>query len=531
MTVEYRSVYELSVISDKVYDNPFIDVELWAVFAGPNEQEYHVFGFYDGQGVWRVRFSPAQVGAWTYKLVSYPHDPNLEKEGEFQVVPATKETRGFLKTRPDQYWGFEYENGEPCFLFGDTVYNLFGIVHCGYDVKPFLERRVNQGFNILRVRSQVSPFHPPQGHSKWQNRSTWPWGGIPQIPQFDRFNLDYFRSVDKAVDLAQQLGMGLEIILQAWGFEYPFNARNVFLPEYELLWTKYWIARYDAYTSVYVWTLMNEYEFYPDGIPYHRLIADLWAQRMARWVKDTAPHGHPVAVHNWGGALTPFAERFARCPDLIDLVMFQYWGDGRGSEASLAVGIEEKIEQCFEGWTGARVLSEYGYERNPELDLNIPSHEYMDVDHTRRGAWRGAFTATCVIHGFENTWGPWLILDKDQEGMHDLLVLHRFFTEMVPFEQLRPAAGLITKHPIGGKAAQARCLASEDNSIVTVYLPLGGAVGVALDCTRAYSSHWYDPTTGKMRAASYSTDGLFHAPSVTGSAQDWVLVLDNRTTN
>jgi hypothetical protein len=317
----------------------------------------------------------------------------------------------------------------------------------------------------------------------------------------------------------------LEIILQAWAFEYPFNDRSVFLPEYELLWMKYWIARYDAYTSVYVWTLMNEYEFYPDGIPQQRLVADLWAQRMAKWVKDTAPHGHPVAVHNWGGALMPFAQRFARCPELIDLVMFQYWGDERGPKAYLAAGIEEKIEQCFSGWTGARVLSEYGYERNPELDLKIPSHEYMDVDHTRRGAWRSAFTATCIIHGFENTWGPWLILDQDQAGMNDLLAFHRFFTELVPFEQLRPLADLITLQPDGGKAAHARCLASEDNSIIAVYLPLGGKVGLALGNTEDYSHHWYDPRSGYLQSAELYTDGIFAAPTASDSKEDWVLIL------
>jgi hypothetical protein len=525
MIVEYRSVYELSVESEKTYRNPFIDVDLSAVFAAPNGQEYRIPGFYDGRGIWRVRFSPAQLGSWSYRLTPYPHDPQLETEGRFQVVPAAQKCKGFLKTQPDKYWGFEYENGEPCFLFGDTIYNLFGIVHCGYDVKPFIERRVNQGFNILRVRSQVSPFHPPTGYSEWQNQSTWPWGGIPQIPQLDRFNLEYFRSVDRAVELAQRLGIGLEIILQAWAFEYPFNDRSVFLPEYELLWMKYWIARYDAYTSVYVWTLMNEYEFYPDGIPQQRLVADLWAQRMAKWVKDTAPHGHPVAVHNWGGALMPFAQRFARCPELIDLVMFQYWGDERGPKAYLAAGIEEKIEQCFSGWTGARVLSEYGYERNPELDLKIPSHEYMDVDHTRRGAWRSAFTATCIIHGFENTWGPWLILDQDQAGMNDLLAFHRFFTELVPFEQLRPLADLITLQPDGGKAAHARCLASEDNSIIAVYLPLGGKVGLALGNTEDYSHHWYDPRSGYLQSAELYTDGIFAAPTASDSKEDWVLIL------
>jgi hypothetical protein len=51
------------------------------------------------------------------------------------------------------------------------------------------------------------------------------------------------------------------------------------------------------------------------------------------------------------------------------------------------------------------IKSLYGYERNPDLPLLIPSHLYCDPEHTRRGAWRGAFCALGVIHGFENSWG------------------------------------------------------------------------------------------------------------------------------
>lgn len=38
----------------------------------------------------------------------------------------------------------------------------------------FLERRVAQGFNLLRIRVPVSPFHPPRGYSEWQTRRTNP---------------------------------------------------------------------------------------------------------------------------------------------------------------------------------------------------------------------------------------------------------------------------------------------------------------------------------------------------------------------
>ena len=129
-------------------------------------------GFYDGEGTWRVRFSPGEIGRWTFRVGSLPADGDLETEGAFEAKESGK--RGFPKAVPGRAWGFEYESGEPAFLLGDTVYNLFGLAHCGVDVEPFLRRRAAQGFNLVRARLPVSPFHPPEGHGEWHTRSTWP---------------------------------------------------------------------------------------------------------------------------------------------------------------------------------------------------------------------------------------------------------------------------------------------------------------------------------------------------------------------
>ena len=60
---------------------------------------------------------------------------------------------------------------------------------------------------------------------------------------------------------AEALSVGFEMIMEAWGFEYPFNNRAVFVPEWEELWMRYLIARYDAFNCVFFWTPMNEYEY------------------------------------------------------------------------------------------------------------------------------------------------------------------------------------------------------------------------------------------------------------------------------
>ncbi|HYH12481.1 MAG TPA: DUF4038 domain-containing protein [Thermomicrobiales bacterium] len=523
--VGYRTVGEWELQSSRSYARPFADLALEAIFTSPTGRELRMPGFHDGDGTWRVRFSPGEIGRWTYKTAATPEDPGLTTDGKFEAT--AREARGFLRSTPGEAWGFAFENGDPAFIFGDTTYNLFGMAHCGIDVQSFLRRRAEQGFNLLRVRLPVSPFHPPKGYSDWQTRRTWPWGGSEQSPRFDEFNLEYFRTVDEVVRLAEELGIGLEMIMEAWGFEFPFNSRQIFTAEWEELWLRYLIARYDAFSSTWVWTPLNEYEYYPNGDWHYTPNADRWQLRISRWIKANAPHGHVVVAHN-GPRVPPFAQRFAADPEAVDAIMFQEWGTTGERDAWLAAGIEESIDQSLAGWRGSAVLAEWGYERNPEFELRMPGHRYCDTDHTRRGAWRGVFRGLGIVHGFENSWGPWEKLDEDQPGLEHLLHVNRFVTELVPFDQLRPAPEVLGDSDTEG-GHRPLALANEDRSIVAVYLPTGGRVSLQLKGSSERSYRWFDPRTGKLQPADIREAGEgveFIAPAggEPDRPWDWVLV-------
>jgi hypothetical protein len=161
-TMLCHTVGEWAVQSRRCYQNPFAEAEVEATFTGPSHQAFTIPGFYDGDNTWRVRFNPGEAGVWTYRVCTYPHNSDLADEGEFEVL--LDQVPGFLRATPGHAWGFQYESGEPVFLLGDTTYNLFGMAHCGADVASFLKRRADQGFNLLRVRLPVSPFHSPEDH-------------------------------------------------------------------------------------------------------------------------------------------------------------------------------------------------------------------------------------------------------------------------------------------------------------------------------------------------------------------------------
>jgi hypothetical protein len=316
--------------------------------------------------------------------------------------------------------------------------------------------------------------------------------------------------------------------MEAWGFEYPFNDRSVFLPEWEELWMRYLIARYDAYNAICFWTLQNEYEFYPDGDWRHNPVADRWAMRVGRWVKSVGQHGHIVSVHN-GPRMPPFAERFAADPGAIDAIMFQEWGDRGEAFGWLAIGIDEQIQESLVGWLGSAVFAEYGYERNPELPLVFPGFRHCDASHQRRGAWRGAFCGLGVINGFENSWGPFMILDRDQEGVAYLCKLRCFLTEVVPFARLRPAREILAVGEYESGCTPL-VLATPERDTVAVYLPALGTAGLDLP-GKGYNAQWYDPRTGALSPATADAEvGLLHFAAPVGFDRDghpwdWVLML------
>jgi len=523
-----RTMREWSFTTSHAYAEPFTDVRVTATLTSPSGIRSAIEAFHDGDATWRVRFNPGEPGRWTLSLDSVPPNPDFDQNEQFDIEPA--EVRGFWQSSPGEAWGFRRESGDPIFVLGDTVYHLFGMAHNSEagaaEVRAFMERRAEQGFNLLRIRLPVSSFHPPDGHNTWQTRRLWPWGGSEQAPRFDQFNLPYFRTVDRVMRWADELGIGIEMIMEGWGFEFPFNSRSIFVAEWEELWFRYLVARFDAFGCVAFWTLHNEYEYYPNGDWNYSSnhACDRWAIRIGHLMRQIAPHRHIIAIHN-GPVMPSFGKRFASDPDVIDTVMFQTWGTTSEREAWLAAGIDEQIGQSLGDWTGSAILSEYGYEFNPELPRMMLSHEHCDPEHTRRGAWRGAMSGLGVIHGFENSWGPFQVLDQDQPGLEYLLHLRAFFTDSVPFARLRPAEGLVQPGD-GRRGYGPLTLAAPERDIVVVYTPAGKGITVEFD-PESFDHRWFDPRSGAMDTDEARSGATYSPPPQPAGEHpgDWVLIL------
>ena len=505
---------EIKLYSKECYGNPFLDVDVFAEFTSPNGQKYTVQGFFNGDH-WIVRFKPNMAGGWGYKTYSNVINGDFISSGQVHVELPIK--KGFLRAIPNKNWGLWFDSDEEFLLFGDTQYNLFGVAHCGVDIRPILARRKLQGFNFLRTRIQVSPFHPGSPTSSWQNKSTWLWGGSPQMPDYTRFNVEYFETVESVLNMVQEMGFGLEVILEAWLMEMPFNDRGRFLPEHEELFFKYVIARLACFPGIYMWCVANEYNLYTSNI--NDSLATKYALRLAKLIKQSDCYQHPVAVHVTmaENMNLPFMNHFRSSTD-VDVLLLQYWGDISSQRSSkLCAKLEHEIRRSVIGSDKVNVMSEYGYEVFEGTGLSPEIHNGLGPDHTRRGAWRSLFSGVHLICGFENTWGPVFTLENEPKGAEQLIHLKNLFTEHFNFGDFKPDYDF-SEDNSWPEGEQPLCLSSKTH--VLIYLPTGKACKLKIEEFR--SAQWYATQTGV-----FSECKEFVSPPNEGLEEmDWVLVLE-----
>ncbi|MDR2476639.1 MAG: DUF5060 domain-containing protein, partial [Treponema sp.] len=97
--------------------NPFTGYTVRGIFKGA-EETVTADGFYDGNGIYRVRFMPSFAGPYTFEI-----NGSFSREsfrGAFEVLPAQRANHGPVRVA-NQYH-FAYEDGTPYYSIGTTCY-------------------------------------------------------------------------------------------------------------------------------------------------------------------------------------------------------------------------------------------------------------------------------------------------------------------------------------------------------------------------------------------------------------------------
>lgn len=285
--VERWGLFELA-LEGPTTGNPFQDHTIQAVFESRHET-VRADGFYDGDGIYRVRFMPSFEGAYTYTVES--SFASEQARGTFDVVAPGIGNHG--PVRISDTWHFSYEDGTPYHSIGTTCY--VWTWQSEELIKQTLLSLESSAFN--KIRFCVFPKHYDYNHNE---PALYPFeGGLlnPGDPvdqrvyewQFERFNPAYFRHFEACILELQARGIEADIIVMhpydRWGFS------NMDQETDDRYWT-YLVRRLSAYRNVW-WSLANEYD-----LMRHKTIAD-W-ERYACIIMDNDPYSHLRSIHNCG---------------------------------------------------------------------------------------------------------------------------------------------------------------------------------------------------------------------------------------
>ncbi len=276
ISTERWHVFELTV-NGPSEGNPFKEVQFFARFVN-NYDTLTIPGFYDGLGIYKVRFMPQKEGKWAYTTVSNAKKLN-GKKGSFVCTPAQKGNHGPVSVK-DSFW-FAYADGTPHHSFGTTCYAW---VHQGDSLANVTLNTLSKGyFNKMRMCIFPKSYD-------WNNNEPlyYPFEGKPLKEwNYSRLNPAYFRNIEKRIRQLDSLGIEADLIVfhpyDRWGFS---NLDR----ETEDLYMQYIIARFAAYKNVW-WSMANEYDFMENK---KMSDWDYYIQQFA--TKD--PFHHLIGIHN-----------------------------------------------------------------------------------------------------------------------------------------------------------------------------------------------------------------------------------------
>jgi hypothetical protein len=541
-TTEVWSPAEIILHSTVDYANPYTDTEIDAVFTHTDGTQITLPGFWMGDVVWAVRFSPTKEGEWSYRITCKDTgNTGLNTAGKVIATAAEKDTElakhGFVTTVKDQRY-YQYADGTPFFWLGDTnwqaptqlsttVCNYPGC-DCGSQFKHIVNNRLEKGFTVFQT------YFVPEGG----NGEPGLWLGMGhKKPDVRLFN-------EKIDGMFEYLGeQGLVIALGLGCHSSTMSAMKL---EDFLRFTRYIVARYSCYSVV--WITGQEITMKdPSATPGYTAF-DCYMEAAAL-VEKLDGYKHPNSAHMWPMYATDESAVRLDKSDWHDSWTVQ---GGHGNAWSGNVGhIQSKdfyksyYTANGSGFHKPFIESESNYE-----DINCGP--FTGYDANRIGAWRamlcgsagftygvtGIWASSFSTSGFTGWYGattsysydPWYV-GLDKPGSFEVSYMKDFFLDIGPWYELIPRFDDRNYSRMLNR--EEYLLAStEDASLVVGYFYHVSATRSPgelkhLDNSKTYDTYWFDPRTGRyipIEKGIRVTDGSYDLPMLPDD-RDWVFLM------
>ncbi|OHD74334.1 MAG: hypothetical protein A2177_05545 [Spirochaetes bacterium RBG_13_68_11] len=353
--------------------NPFTDVAVGARFRRGNRTQ-DVKGFYDGEGVYRVRFMPDETGSWSWETRSNRTELR-GATGSFTCVKPGPGNHGPVRVAKKHH--FSYEDGTPFFPMGTTAY--------AWTYRPEAIRRQTlesfskYGFNKIRMLFLPKHYGDGKNVDVSYDPPFFPFEGKPGAWDRRRFVPAYFRNFEDRVGDLCDRGIEADVILYhfydfgKWGIDEGWSRED------DRRYLDYLVARLAPHRNVW-WSLANEYDLLfkkkQQGIVLDTVLDQKDWDGIGAHLAKIDPWAHLRSVHQWpAGVLFPNRTWLTH-------VSYQH-----PNTYSLLMDIRRRY--------GKPVIDdEYQYEGNIPMDWGSCSAEEETVRH-----WAAVMAGGYATHG------------------------------------------------------------------------------------------------------------------------------------
>lgn len=296
------------VLNGPVEGNPFLEQWVKGKFCGGGEERL-AEGFYDGEGVYKLRFMPLGTGTYSCEIFS---SFGVSEKVTISVTEAEDGNHGAV--RVTNGFHFAYEDGTAFYPVGTTCY-AWALQK--QELKEITFQTLAEGpFNKIRFcvfpKHYVYNFKEPELYP-FEIKKDAPWkpedyaekvikektgntyDGVARVymeePEsvwdFSRLNPKYFENLEECIKRLGKLGIEADIILfhpyDRWGFAHMEE-------KWENHYLKYVVNRFSAYHNVW-WAMANEF----DLMDWKSV--QQWESN-ARVICEQDPYRHLRSIHN-----------------------------------------------------------------------------------------------------------------------------------------------------------------------------------------------------------------------------------------
>lgn len=522
-TEKWRQII-LEFKSEAMYENPFLDADISAVFTSPSGHQIKREAYFDGDNIYKISFAPTELGIWNWEITAGQKSGLNGTKGEIECVEYTGDLaiyrHGFLKVHPSGRY-LIYDDGTPFFWLGDTHWEFAykerwdESNHPDMDsmFKGMASKRAAQGFNVYQTNLRSDKL---MGGDKYY------WTEYGKLP-----NVEFYKNeLDRRMYYLADLGF-----VNALGFAWFMSILNDIDNQKNL--ARYIIARYGALPIV--WTLSGEVAGYTGG-EHRELCINGWRE-VAKYIEELDSYGTLQTAHYTNER--PFADYY-QDEDWFDFTLNQAGhGDFPISPAHYREFLEKHSKKPFiEGEclyefcstleeNGTRICTADMLRRVAYISMQLGGCGYT---YGAQGIWdnvweKGQPNTMNIFNKFDITWYEAI----DGIGAEQMSYMKSFY-QKVHFEEFVPYKDPSNQNDTNlfGKKAPLITINKNQDKMIIYYGDTTRRTAKINGLQKGqYKLTWFDPRTGKYSKASEKLeeiDGEWEIPMKKGDG-DWMLVI------